>query len=58
MKTPMELIREKEQKGAVGYILLWALGIPASCFSSFSCLGVVHRTSKTYGQRTSRELSK
>jgi len=38
MKTPMELIREKEQKGAVGYILLWALGIPASLLFVFFLL--------------------
>jgi hypothetical protein len=30
MKTPMELLREKQQKGAVGYIILWALGVPIS----------------------------
>jgi len=34
----MELIREKEQKGAVGYILLWALGIPASLLFVFFLL--------------------
>jgi hypothetical protein len=30
MKTPMELLREQQQKGAVGYIILWALGVPVS----------------------------
>jgi hypothetical protein len=26
----MEFLREQEQKGAIGYILLWAMGIPVS----------------------------
>jgi hypothetical protein len=30
MKTPMEYLRNKQDKGAVGYIALWALGVPAS----------------------------
>jgi len=32
MKTPMELFRaaQEAQKGAVGYMILWLLGIPAS----------------------------
>ena len=30
MKTPMEFFRDKQQKGAVGYIILWALGVPIS----------------------------
>ena len=30
MKTPMEFFRAKQEKGAVGYMLLWAMGVPAS----------------------------
>ena len=30
MKTPMEFLRDKQEKGAVGYIILWALGVPIS----------------------------
>ena len=30
MRTPMEYLRDQEQKGAIGYILLWAMGVPAS----------------------------
>ena len=30
MKTPMEFLRASQEKGAIGYILLWALGVPAS----------------------------
>jgi hypothetical protein len=30
MKTPMELLRHQQEKGAIGYILAWAMGIPVS----------------------------
>jgi hypothetical protein len=30
MKTPMEFLRDRQEKGAIGYILLWLLGVPAS----------------------------
>jgi hypothetical protein len=30
MKMPMEHLREQQQKGAIGYILAWAMGIPVS----------------------------
>ena len=30
MKTPMEYVRRHQEKGAIGYILAWALGIPVS----------------------------
>src|SRR5262245_9819121 len=30
MKTPMEFLRSGQEKGAIGYILLWAMGIPLS----------------------------
>jgi hypothetical protein len=30
MKTPMEYLRAKQEKGATGYIILWILGVPAS----------------------------
>jgi hypothetical protein len=30
MKTPMEVLRNQQEKGAVGYIILWALGVPVS----------------------------
>jgi len=30
MKTPMEFLRNKQEKGAIGYILLWAMGVPIS----------------------------
>jgi hypothetical protein len=30
MKTPMELLRRQQEKGAIGYIILWALGVPVS----------------------------
>ena len=30
MKTPMEYLRDSEEKGAVGYIILWVLGVPVS----------------------------
>jgi hypothetical protein len=26
----MEFLRAKQEKGAVGYIILWALGVPVS----------------------------
>jgi hypothetical protein len=29
-KTPMQLLRAQQQKGAIGYIVLWLLGVPAS----------------------------
>ncbi len=30
MRAPMEFLRQQQEKGAVGYILLWLLGVPAS----------------------------
>ena len=30
MKTPTEFLRHQQEKGAVGYIILWALGVPVS----------------------------
>jgi hypothetical protein len=30
MKTPMEHLRQSQEKGAIGYILAWAMGIPVS----------------------------
>jgi hypothetical protein len=30
MKTPMEFLRSKQEKGAIGYMLLWAMGVPVS----------------------------
>jgi hypothetical protein len=30
MKTPMEALRAQQQKGAIGYMILWLLGVPAS----------------------------
>ena len=30
MKKPMEYWQYQKEKGAVGYIILWALGVPAS----------------------------
>lgn len=30
MKTPREPNRSQQEAGAVGYILLWAMGVPAS----------------------------
>jgi hypothetical protein len=30
MKTPMEFYRDKQEKGAIGYILAWAMGVPVS----------------------------
>jgi hypothetical protein len=30
MKTPMQRFRESQEKGAIGYILMWALGVPVS----------------------------
>jgi hypothetical protein len=29
MKTPMEYYRHHEQKGAIGYMVMWAMGVPA-----------------------------
>ena len=29
-RTPMQLFREHQQKGAIGYILAWALGVPVT----------------------------
>jgi len=28
MRTPMEYLRAKQEKGAIGYMLLWAMGVP------------------------------
>ena len=30
MKSPMEFLRHHQQKGAVGYVIMWALGVPVS----------------------------
>ena len=30
MKTLMERYRESQEKGAIGYMLLWFMGVPAS----------------------------
>jgi len=30
MKTPMEYLRRQQEKGAAGYMVLWALGVPVS----------------------------
>lgn len=30
MKTPMEFLRFHQEKGAIGYILAWIMGVPAS----------------------------
>jgi len=30
MRTPVEFLRRQQERGAVGYIILWALGIPVS----------------------------
>ena len=30
MRTPTEFLKHQRQKGAVGYVLLWAMGVPAS----------------------------
>ena len=30
MRTPMECFRRHQQKGAIGYILAWAMGVPAT----------------------------
>jgi hypothetical protein len=30
MQTPMQAFRRYQQKGAVGYMILWILGVPAS----------------------------
>jgi len=30
MRTPTEFLRAHREKGAIGYILLWAMGIPVS----------------------------
>jgi hypothetical protein len=30
MRSPMEFLRDSQEKGAVGYIILWALGVPVS----------------------------
>jgi hypothetical protein len=30
MKTPMQFFRTQQEKGAIGYILLWAMGVPVS----------------------------
>jgi len=28
MRTPMEYLRAQQEKGAIGYMLLWAMGVP------------------------------
>jgi len=30
MRTPLEFLRLGREKGAIGYILLWALSVPIS----------------------------
>jgi len=30
MKIPMEVPTYQEENGAIGYMLLWAMGVPAS----------------------------
>jgi hypothetical protein len=30
MKIPMEVLAYQEENGAIGYMLLWAMGVPAS----------------------------
>jgi hypothetical protein len=30
MKTAMQYFRAQQEKGAIGYILLWAMGVPIS----------------------------
>ena len=30
MKSPMEYLRKQQEKGAVGYMILWLMGVPAS----------------------------
>jgi hypothetical protein len=30
MKTPTEFLRSQQEKGAIGYVILWALGVPVS----------------------------
>jgi hypothetical protein len=30
MQTLKERFRDQQEKGAIGYILLWAMGVPAS----------------------------
>jgi hypothetical protein len=30
MKTPSELLSKSGENGAIGYILLWVMGVPAS----------------------------
>ena len=30
MKKPMRYWEDQKQKGAIGYILLWAMGVPVS----------------------------
>jgi hypothetical protein len=31
----MEFLRAQQEKGAIGYILLWAMGVPASILIVF-----------------------
>ncbi len=38
MRTPMEYLRAKQEKGAVGYIILWAMGVPVSVLFLFFLL--------------------
>jgi hypothetical protein len=33
MKTPMQFIRTQQEKGAIGYVLLWAMGVPISALA-------------------------
>jgi hypothetical protein len=30
MKTPMQFFRTQQERGAIGYVLLWAMGVPIS----------------------------
>jgi hypothetical protein len=33
MKTPMQFFRTQQEKGAIGYVLLWAMGVPISALA-------------------------
>ena len=35
MKKPMEYWKYQKEKGAVGYIILWAMGVPISVLLLF-----------------------
>ena len=30
MRSPIQSLRDREEKGAIGYIFMWLLGVPAS----------------------------